>query len=162
MHFEKVSLKEWKHALKMVFGWDDGLAEEAYDKIQLPKRSSINSAGYDFFLPFGWEFGRHPGPMFPLGVRWVGEPHQVLLLMPRSGLGTKYGFRLCNTIGVIDADYCNSDNEGHILMRAVADQNLLIEGGKAVIQGIVVNYAIASDDVTTDTRNGGFGSSDKA
>ena len=45
-----------------------------------------------------------------------GERDRVLLLMPRSSLGFKYGIRLSNTVGVIDADYADSDNEGHIII----------------------------------------------
>ena len=32
---------------------------------------------------------------------------------PRSGLGFKFRLQLNNTVGIIDSDYYNSDNEGH-------------------------------------------------
>ena len=33
----------------------------------------------------------------------------------RSSLGFKYNIRMCNQVGIIDADYYNNkDNEGHI------------------------------------------------
>ena len=41
----------------------------------------------------------------------------VLAIFPRSGLGFKYRLQLNNTVGIIDSDYFNSDNEGHILLK---------------------------------------------
>lgn len=39
------------------------------------------------------------------------------LLMPRSGWGTKYGFRLLNTIGLIDSDY-----RGEVIAKVAFDE----------------------------------------
>ena len=41
----------------------------------------------------------------------------VLMMFPRSGLGFKYRLQLNNTVGIIDSDYYDSDNEGHIFIK---------------------------------------------
>ena len=57
----------------------------------------------------------------PTGIRAWMESGYVLLLAPRSSLGFKYRMQLDNTIGVVDADYYESDNEGHIFIKVTND-----------------------------------------
>ena len=91
-----------------------------------------------------------------------GDKGKVLLILPRSGLGFRYGIRLTNTVGVIDADYCNSDNEGHIIisLENPSTSNVQLPEGKAFCQGIVVNYEIPEGSESDAERSGGFGSTD--
>lgn len=86
-----------------------------------------------------------------------------LLILPRSGLGFKYKLRLNNTVGVIDADYSNSENEGHIFVRMTneSDKTLEITKGTAFAQGIFVKYLLTEDDDVTNERNGGLGSTSR-
>ena len=93
----------------------------AYEHIQLPRRATSGSAGYDFFAPVGFELPAGGSIKIPTGVRALIEDGWVLTLYPRSGLGFKFRFQLDNTVGVIDSDYAHSDNEGHIFMRMTND-----------------------------------------
>ena len=67
-----------------------------------------------------------------------------------------------NTVGIIDSDYYNSDNEGHIFCKITNDTNedktVSVNKGTGFCQGIFVEYGITFDDDVTDERNGGFGS----
>jgi dUTP pyrophosphatase len=82
--------------------------------------------------------------------------------MPRSGLGFKYGVRLANTIGNIDSDYWQSDNEGHIMLKIVAAKDFSIKKGDRIAQGVILPYFTVDDDEPlSNKRNGGFGSTDK-
>ena len=69
------------------------------------------------------------------------------------------------SVGIIDADYYFSDNEGHILVKVTNCSNngksLTVEKGKAFCQGIFTQFFITYDDVATEKRNGGFGSTEK-
>lgn len=138
---------------------------KSYNNLKLPKRATKGSAGYDFFAPFNIDI--HPGKTvtIPTGIRCEMNPSWVLMLFPRSGLGFKYRMQLNNTVGIIDSDYFFSDNEGHIMVKITNDTNenktIHIEEGKAFVQGIFVQYGITEDDEATETRNGGFGSTDK-
>lgn len=93
------------------------------------------------------------------------EPEWVLKCYPRSGLGFKFRLQLNNTVGIIDSDYYNSDNEGHIFAKLTNDSNegktVQIKAGEGFMQGIFVEYGITVDDSVTDVRNGGFGSTTK-
>ena len=101
----------------------------------------------------------------PTGIRARMENGWVLCLFPRSGLGFKYRLQLNNTVGIIDADYYGSDNEGHIFAKITNDSNegkvLELKQGEGFMQGIFLPFGITEDDDTNEIRNGGFGSTTK-
>lgn len=137
-----------------------------YYDIHLPKRATKFSAGYDFYLPYHYDITIAPGQTkkIPTGVRVRLDEDKVLLIAPRSGLGFKYRLQLDNTIGVIDADYYNSENEGHIWIKITndskEDKTVTIKSGEAFAQGIIMQYFKTDDDDADGVRNGGFGSTD--
>src|SRR5690606_15181129 len=85
-----------------------------YERIKMPKRATIGSAGYDFFSPLTFTLAPGETIKIPTGIRAFIEEGWVLKCYPRSGLGFKYRLQLNNTVGIIDSDYYDSDNEGHI------------------------------------------------
>lgn len=159
--FEKVSKKEFSGA------WLDsfGEKENVYNEIKLPKRATKGSAGYDFFSTL--DFSLNPGESIkiPTGIRSYIEDGWVLKIYPRSGLGFKFRLQLNNTVGIIDSDYYNSDNEGHIFIKITNDSNegkvLSLAAGNGFAQGIFLPFGITEDDEVTEIRNGGFGSTTK-
>lgn len=136
-----------------------------YDDIKLPVRATQKSAGYDFFAPFGFTLEKGQSIKIPTGIRVLLDDDKVLLIVPRSGLGFKYRLQLDNTIGVVDADYSHSDNEGHIFIKitndSTEDKTLSVKKGEAFAQGIIVQFFRTIDDDATAERNGGFGSTNK-
>lgn len=138
-------------------------AENIYEEIRLPRRATAGSAGYDFFSPA--DFTIKPGETIkiPTGIRVEMDQEWVLKCYPRSGLGFKYRLQLDNTVGIIDSDYYDSDNEGHIFIKVTNDskrpwKNLNVLRGEGFAQGIFVEYGITIDDEVSGVRNGGFGS----
>ena len=87
---------------------------------------------------------------------------KFLAIYPRSGLGFKYKLQLWNGVAIIDSDYYNSDNEGHIFIKLYNDspegKTLLVEQGEAFAQGIIQQYFLTENDDARGVRNGGFGS----
>lgn len=136
--------------------------KEVYSSLKLPKRATIGSAGYDFYIPFDLTLAPGETCLIPTGIRVQMEPNYVLKLYPRSGLGFKFRLQLNNTVGIIDSDYYNSDNEGHIFAKITNDSNegkiVSLKKGDAFMQGIFIEYGITVDDSVTALRNGGFGS----
>jgi len=160
--FSKVSYNQWSAAIK---SQTDAIAEEAiidlYNQIKLPQRATSGSAGYDLYSPIWIELGPGEDAIFPLGIRCKIDDGWFLGIFPRSGLGFKYYLRLANLTGIIDADYVNSDNEGHIMMKVRNESNdktVTISRGDAIAQGIFLPFGITTDDNAIGTRNGGFGS----
>ena len=165
--FHKVSAEQFAESWKDTFGEDISGEEiqKLYEEIRLPKRATSGSAGYDFYAPD--TFVLEPGKTvkIPTGIRVEMEDGWVLKCYPRSGLGFKYRLQLNNTVGIIDSDYFYSDNEGHIFIKMTNDSNegkvVDVQAGQGIAQGIFMTYGITEDDDATETRNGGFGSSDK-
>lgn len=135
------------------------------ESIRLPQRATAGSAGYDFYAPAGFELKPGETVLMPTGVRARMDEGWVLMLFPRSGLGFKYRLQLNNTVGVIDSDYFDAKNEGHIMLKLTNDSNeektLTVAAGDAVAQGVFLPYGITVDDGATGQREGGFGSTDK-
>ena len=164
--FEKVSYTQFEKDMhECGFDATPKLMREIYDNIKLPKRATKCSAGYDFFAPMPLIFANKISKKFPTGIRCKMDDNVVLLLFPRSGLGFKHRFSIDNTIGVIDADYYNAKNEGHIHSKMhfdnIATTWLDIPTGEAYMQGVFVNYLKTDDDETDGIRVGGFGSTNK-
>lgn len=155
--FEKVSKEQFSKDLKDLLNMEDSF----YDDIVLPKRATTGSAGYDFTSPI--DFTIKPGEMIkiPSGIRCYIEEGYVLNIHPRSSLGFKYQMTLANTTGIIDADYYNALNEGHIIVALVnrGDKDIVIKKGDRFVQGIFFKFYTAIEEEVTNKRQGGFGSS---
>lgn len=138
---------------------------DMYESIALPARATKGSAGYDFYAPFAFSLPPGSTIKIPTGIRCKMAEDWVLKLYPRSGLGFKFRLQLNNTVGIIDSDYYDSDNEGHIFAKITNDSNegktLEIGAGAGFMQGIFLEYGITVDDDADGVRNGGFGSTTK-
>lgn len=155
--FEKVSFEQYAKDVEK--------ADEIYENIQLPQRATKGSAGYDFYMPYDLTLAPGQTAKIPTGIRAKIADGWVLCLFPRSGLGFKYRLQLNNTVGIIDADYYLSDNEGHIFAKITNDSNegktMTLKQGEGFMQGIFMPFGLAEDDNVQTIRNGGFGSTTK-
>lgn len=132
--------------------------------VNLPKRASKDSAGYDFEVIE--EVTINPGEikLVPTGVRALFPKEEVLLMFPRSSLALKRGLMMSNGVGVIDADYYHSDNEGHIMIPLYnfTKEDITIRKHERISQGIFTKFLKTDTDNDNSTvRLGGFGSSGK-
>lgn len=160
--FSKVSYKEFLKAMKNMTHFQEPEIKKFYDEIELPKRSTKTSAGYDFRMPFGLVTTQGFEGQVPTGIKAYMDKDAVLMLYPRSSLGMRYGFRLLNTTGIIDSDYAdNKDNEGHIMVKFSVESRLELSKGDKLCQGIFVKYLTTDDDSATGDREGGMGSTGK-
>jgi dUTP pyrophosphatase len=173
--FDKVCFKQFKKDWLDTFakkydGWDedtvDKIVRDIYDHIELPKRSTRGSAGYDFHCPCNLTIHVNEAVKIPTGIKCYMETGWVLQCYPRSSYGFKYGAYLANSVGIIDEDYYNnSNNEGHIFIKLVNDSVLAkpveINANDAFCQGIFIRYGITYDDNVTEARVGGIGSTNK-
>lgn len=163
--FYKVSYQLFEDAMIDDFSLTKEEIKTIYDQIQLPKRATKGSAGYDFYTPVDIMLKPKETIKIPTGIRCEMNPRWVLMIYPRSGLGFKYRLQLNNTVGVIDSDYFYSDNEGHIFIKITNDSNedkiVDVKAGQGFAQGIFMQYGIVEDDDVETERNGGFGSTTK-
>lgn len=175
--FSKVSKKQFIQdtldlfTIEEICGEETSLEEavkfltDVYDRIELPKRATSGSAGYDFTFPETLFAEKGGAITIPTGIRCEIKDGWFMMIVPRSGIGFKSGAHLANTCGIIDSDYYYSENEGHIKIKyindsAIAPDSLVFEKNKGIAQAIFMPYGITKDDAATNKRNGGFGSTD--
>lgn len=134
------------------------------DEELLPRRSTSQSAGYDFMSAMNTKIEPNEIKLIPLGVKAYMQQGEVLCLFDRSSNPQKKGLVLINSVGVIDKDYYNNpDNEGHIYaqMKNITNETVFIQKGDRIVQGIFLPFLIADNDSASATRVGGFGSTGK-
>ena len=144
--------------------------------LNLPLRQTKFAAGYDFesaediVIPSIWKkvwnkwFDDNEtikATLIPTGVKSYMGQDEYLQLSIRSGMALKSGLLLANGVGVVDADYYNNEsNEGHIMF-AVYNFGFVdkkISKGERIGQGIFLPFLKVDNDVVTNDRSGGFGS----
>lgn len=136
--------------------------------INLPVRSTKNSAGYDVeaaedcVIPT-FKPGQKP-TLVKTGIKAYMESDEVLILANRSSNPGKKGLILANSIGVVDSDYYgNPDNDGHIMYAFFnfKAEDIEIKKGDRIGQAIFQKYLVTDDDIAQGERTGGFGSTNK-
>ena len=155
-YFEKISFEQFK---KDIF--DD---KELYDTYNIPRRSTKESAGYDFESLI--DFTLKPGEIIkvPTGIKANMNSGEVLFITVRSSQGFKYNVRMCNQVGVIDKDYYNNvDNEGHIWVKLQnqGEVDYVVTKGDKICQGIFLPFLVVDNEEKIENiRTGGTGSTD--
>lgn len=133
--------------------------------INLPVRSTKNSAGYDIeaaediIIP-AFKAGQKP-VLVKTGLKAYMQSDEVLILANRSSNPGKKGLILANSIGVVDSDYYgNPDNDGHIMFAFFnfKDEDIEIKKGERIGQGMFQKYLVTDNDIAGGERTGGFGS----
>ena len=154
---EKISFKQFKK--------DISNDKELYESITIPKRSTKFSAGYD--LRSLEEYSIKPGEShtFKTGLKVCMNEDEVFMIFDRSSIGFKYDVCLSNSVGIIDADYYNNeDNEGHMAVKLInhGTKDYEVKIGDRIAQGIFLKYLTTDDEEEiTSKRKGGIGSTNK-
>lgn len=141
--FEKISFEQFKK--------DISEDENLYREYELPKRDSMRTACYDIYILEDFTINPNEIKKIPTGLKSYFEDDEVLMLIVRSSMGFKYNIRLCNQVGIIDADYYdNADNEGHMWLRIQneGDKAVTFKKGDAIAQGLFLKYLTTDDDST--------------
>ena len=135
--------------------------------IHLPVRKTKKSAGYDIeaaedvvIEPF--KNGMKP-TLVATGLKAYCQPDEWFMLANRSS-GPKKGFLFPHSLGIIDSDYYeNENNDGHLFVQCIniKDEPLIIKKGDVIAQVVFMKYLITDDDKADGIRTGGFGSTDK-
>ncbi len=155
--FEKISFKQFKKDIS-----DD---RELYDSIEIPKRSTSKSAGYDIRSMEHGIIKVGEAMNFKTGLKVSMNEDEVLYVYSRSSYAYKYNVCLMNNVGVIDSDYYNNpDNEGHFQIRLVnlGDKDFEVNIGDRIAQGVFMKYLTVDDEeLINNKRSGGIGSTGK-
>lgn len=158
--FERIS----KSQFEKDWIWDKKFSGVAYDNVKLPTRATARSAGYDFYSPINFILNPGEAIVIPTGIRAKMSDGTVLLLYVRSSIGIKHGVVLCNGTGVVDADYYDAENEGHICcaLRNLGKLPFSVNVGDRIMQGVFTPFlTIDEKERATGKRTGGVGSTGK-
>lgn len=160
--------------------------ERIKEDIQLPKRATKHSAGYDFFaiedtyiepvyhdvdsatdMVDGTRYIVTHEDIKPTliktGVKALMEEDDCLQLCNRSS-GPNKGLILANGVGIIESDYYgNPKNDGEIMFSYINISNVPVEikKGDKIGQGVFYKRLLTDDDEAEGERLGGFGSTGK-
>ena len=130
---------------------------------QLPKRATAQSAVRSV-CPAGIAADHSAGEIckVPTGIAVApSRPDVALCIFPRSGLSTKHGITLINSVGLVDSDY-----RGELLIPLVnhGTEPFTVEEGMRIAQLVVM--PILTPELkevqrldTTERGAGGFGAS---
>ena len=141
------------------------LSPKIGDAIPVPRFATPGSAAMDLCACLDGDVTLKAGArqVLPTGIAIaLPSADYVALICARSGLASKHGITMANGVGVIDSDYFEAKNEGHILIKMTSDdlngKMLSVQSGDAFAQGIFLPYGITVDDDAEGQREGGFGS----
>ena len=155
--FEKISFEQFKKDIK------DDL--DLYNSIEIPKRSTMKSAGYDIKSMESGIIKPGCAMTFKTGIKVCMNDDEVLYIYSRSSQGYKYNVCLANSVGVIDSDfYNNKSNEGHFQVRLInfGNEDFKVNIGDRIAQGVFMKYLTVDDEEEIkNVRDGGIGSTNK-
>lgn len=155
--FEKISYEQFKKDVS------DDL--KLYEEYTLPTRSTQKSAGYDIKSLENYILKPGESVAIATGLKVAMNPDEVLYLYTRSSMAYKYNVTLANSVGVIDSDfYNNENNEGHFKVKLInhGDKDFVINVGDRIAQGVFMKFLTVDDEEEiTTVRTGGIGSTNK-
>jgi dUTP pyrophosphatase len=128
---------------------------------EMPRRSTKNSGGYDFYAIEDIEVPAKEIVYAPTGIKVQMPENEVLILANRSSNPKKKGIILASGINIIDADYYNNeDNEGEIalILQNITDNTVVIKKGEKTVQGMFIEYRKTDSDNAEGIRKSGIGS----
>lgn len=131
------------------------------ENVILPKRQTIKSAGYDFYLPYDISICAGKNCIVKTGIKVMLEDDEVFEIYIRSSMAIKNSLVILNQVGIIDADYYNNnENDGHIMIALYnnSSSDIYLKKGDRIAQGIFKKYLITYDDDVKISRVGGIGS----
>ncbi len=136
--------------------------KKTVDKVKLPTRATQYSVGYDFYANTDYKVKPNEIAKIWTDVKAEMETDDALLLNVRSSMGGK--FMLANSQGWVESDYySNPQNDGNLgfFLLNISNETQHIKKGDRIGQGLFVKYLITDDDIATNKRVGGFGSTNK-
>ena len=128
-----------------------------------PTKGTQGAGAYDLYMPVSGVIEENGICKVGLGFAAEVPEDHIALIVPRSGMGAKYGIELNNSCGVIDSDY---RGEWIATLRTKDGKAFQWNAGERLLQFVLVpvisvELEIADELSDTERGTGGFGSSGK-
>lgn len=129
-----------------------------HENFKMPVYATPGSAAFDIHAVSDFWVTASGDVTIGLGFAAEVPEGHVALLAPRSGLGSKHGMRMLNTVGVIDSDY-----RGEWRATITANESIQFKPGDRILQCMIlpvqqVNLVEVSELSETERGEGGYGS----
>ncbi|URJ32701.1 dUTP diphosphatase [Blochmannia endosymbiont of Camponotus sp.] len=135
-----------------------------YKHFYLPKYATLGSAGLDLPACLDKPLTIYPGKthLISTGIAiHISDTKIAGVILPRSGLGHKYGIVLGNLVGLIDSDY-----QGELIVSLWnrGSKKYIVYPGKRIAQLVFmpiiqVEFSIVKSFIPTERGSHGFGHS---
>ena len=132
--------------------------KKLYDNTQMPTRADDGSAGMDLYAHLNNDYMRvikpHTTEMISVGFAMETPNNTYGAIFARSGLATKKGLRLGNSVGIVDASY---RGEIFVALHNDTDKPQQISHGDRIAQMIIMEYPIVGiieTDTLSETERG--------
>ena len=128
--------------------------------LPLPTYQTSGSVGFDIYSREDMEIKPREIALIPGNIIVETPPGYMLLVALRSSTPRKKGLTKPHGIGVIDNDYCGEGDEIKVQVYNNTDNNVKVEKGERVAQGIFVKVDKFDweEMETMGKTRGGFGS----
>lgn len=131
--------------------------------LPLPKYETDGAVGFDLLARETTAIKKGTIELIPGNVIVETPPGYMLVVASRSSTPRKKGLTQPHGIGIIDQDYCGPTDEIKIQMYNFSEQDVTIERGEKIAQGVFVHVSKFEfeevEQIKEDSR-GGFGSTD--
>jgi dUTP pyrophosphatase len=132
--------------------------------LPLPVYETKGSVAFDISARTDITISPNSVGLIPSNVIIKVPKSHALILAPRSSTPKKHGLSIPHGIGIIDQDYCGSEDEIKIQMFNFTDKPVTVSRGTKIAQGMFVRtdrFDFKEIDDIKDKSRGGFGSTDK-
>lgn len=126
----------------------------------IPEYKTSGAAGFDFYLVEDVTIPAHGIQLVPTGLAMAIPAGHTLLVVSRSSGPLKMGTTMGNGVGVVDSDYSGPDDEIFILVENLRGEEITLEKGQRVAQGLIVPVVQAqfTEGELSGESRGGHGS----
>lgn len=130
--------------------------------LPLPTYQTKGSVGCDLYVRVTTKIPSHTLARIPANVILETPPGYMFLIALRSSAPFKKGLMKPNGIGVGDQDFCGPEDEYQIVVYNFTDQEIVVEKGERIAQGIFVPVKIVEfeevESMASNKTRGALGS----
>ena len=153
LKFEKISEEEYISYFRSTCppNYDiniDAIKAE-YQRLRIPERESVGSACYTIFSPVDVRLTRYDTSFVtvPTGFKFVSNKNDVAcMIYPHTYYGSLGHMELADSVHIVNADDYKGDNEGHIILRFRAAEDISIPAGTPLALAMITPYLLTDDD----------------
>ncbi|HUT22137.1 MAG TPA: dUTP diphosphatase [Candidatus Bipolaricaulota bacterium] len=129
--------------------------------LPLPKYQTAGSVAFDLYSRIDKEIPARSIDKVPSNLIIEVPAGFALIIANRSSLTAKKGLTMSNNIGIIDQDFCGSEDEINLSLYNITDEPVKIKRGERLCQALlapVEKVDFEEVEKISDKSRGGFGS----